>query len=113
MYKPVAGKQSEADAGYSVRLAVNTKENDDSMQGDRNNDCFEHQRNRSGYVEVRGVLYVGLPGDRESQHQGMECEDVEERVESILVKLKKAHEHKGAGEHVSDIENKAAHLEAP
>ena len=38
-----------------------------------------------GDVEMRRVLDEGLPGDRQRQHQRMQREDIEQRVEPVLV----------------------------
>ena len=59
---------------------------------------------------MRGGLNVGLPGDRQRQHEGMKREDVEQRVEPILIELQEADEHQRAGQHMGDVEAQAAHL---
>src|SRR5215471_19597380 len=79
------------------------------MKRDGNDDCLEDKRNRRGYVKVRCVLDEGLPSDRERQHQGMEREHVEQRVEAVLIELEEAHQHQRARQQVSDVEGQAAH----
>ena len=43
----------------------------------------------------------------------MQCKQVEQRGQAVLVKLHEAHQHQRACEHVSDIESEAVHLQAP
>ena len=50
---------------------------------------LEDERDRGGDVEMRRVLDVGLPGDRSGQHQRVQRKDVEQRVEPVLIKLRK------------------------
>ena len=55
--------------------------------------ALKHERDRRGDVEMRRVLDIGLPGDRQRQHQGVQREDVEQRVEPVLVEHHEAHQH--------------------
>ena len=66
---------------------------------------LEDEGDRGGDVEVRRVLDVGLPGDRQRQHEGVQREDVEERVEAVLVEQHEAHQHQAAGEQMGDVED--------
>ena len=43
----------------------------------------------------------------------MQRVDVEERIEPVLVEQHEAHQHQRAGQHMSDVEGEAVHLEAP
>ena len=94
-------------------LAVDAEPHDDPVQRDRDDDRLEHQRDGRRNVEVRRILNEGLPGDRQRQHQRVQREDVQQRVEAVLIELHEAHQHQPAGKHVSDIEDETAHLQAP
>src|SRR5437763_17193740 len=39
----------------------------------------------------------------------MQGEDIEQRVEAVLVKLQEAHQHQRAGEQMGDVEGQTAH----
>ena len=67
------------------------------------------ERDQRGDVEMRRVLDEGLPGDRSRQDKRMQREDVEQRVEPVLVELHEAHQHQRAGEQMGDIEGEAVH----
>ena len=60
-------------------VAVDAEPHDDAVQRHRDDDRLEHERDRRGDVEMRRVLDVGLPGDRQRQHDGVQREDVEQR----------------------------------
>ena len=60
---------------------------DNPVQRDRNDDRFEDQRKRRGDVKMRRVLDIGLPGHREREHDGVQREHVEQRIEPVLIKL--------------------------
>ena len=104
-----AEQHGRADADHVLDLAVDAEPHDDPVQRDRDDDGLEHQRDRRGDVEVRRILDIGLPGDRQRQHQRMQREDVEQRVEPVLVELHEAHQHQRAGQHMRDVEGEAAH----
>src|SRR3546814_10287733 len=82
----------------------------DVCSSDLNDDRLEHQGDARGHVEMRRVLHVGLPGDRQGEHQRMEREDVEQRVQAVLVEQDEADEHQPAGEkrseeHTSELQS--------
>ena len=76
----------------------------------RNDDRLEGEGDDGGDVEMVGVLHVGLPGDRERQHDRLQGEHVEQRVEAVLVEQQEAHQHQAAGEQVRDVEGEALHF---
>src|SRR5262249_28652786 len=94
--QPHADQHGGADADHFLDLAVNAEPDDDPMQGHRNDNRLEYERDRGGDVEMRGALDIGLPGDRQRQHEGVEGEYVEQRVEPVLVELQEADEHQRA-----------------
>ena len=102
-----AQQHGRADADHLFDLAMDAEADDDPMQRDRDDDRLEHQRDRRGDVEMRRVLDIGLPGHRERQHQGMQREHVEQRVEPVLVELQEAHQHQRAGQQMGDVEDQA------
>ena len=63
-----------ADADHRLDLAVDAEPHDDPVQRDRDDDRLEDERDRRGDVEMRRVLDVGLPGDRQRQHQRVQRE---------------------------------------
>ena len=42
-------------------------------------DGLEAERDGGGDIEMRRVLDMGLPGDRQRQHEGVQREDIEQR----------------------------------
>src|SRR5207244_2048845 len=96
-------------ANHLFDLAMNPEPHDYPMQRDWNDDGFEGQRDERSNIEVRGVLYVGLPRDRQRQHEGMQCEDIEQCVEPVLIELHEANQHQRAGQHMGDVEADVAH----
>src|SRR5271165_426260 len=89
---------------------MNPQLSDDSMQRIRNNDRLERERDQRRHVEMAGVLHIGLPGDRERQHDGLKREDVEQRIEAVLIKQHEADQHQAAGQEMRHIEGKARHF---
>ena len=69
-----AEQHGEADADHGLDLAVNAELDDHPVQRHRDDDGLEQQRDRRGDVEVRRVLDVGLPGDRQRQHDGVQAQ---------------------------------------
>ena len=67
--RPMPSSMVGADADHLLDLAMDAEPHDDPVQRDRDDDGLEHQRDRGGDVEVRRVLHVGLPGDRQREHQ--------------------------------------------
>ena len=63
-----------------------------------------------GHVEMVGVLHIGLPGDRERQHDRLQGEHVEQRVKAVLVEQQEADQHQAAGEQMRDVEGEALHF---
>ena len=82
----------------------------DAMEGDRNDDRLEGERNQRRHVEMVGVLHVGLPGHRKRQHHGLQSEDVEQRVKAVLVKQHEADQHQAARQEMGDVEREALHF---
>ena len=62
-------------------LAMDAEPGDDPVQRDRDDDRLEHERDRRRHIEMRRVLHIRLPGDRQRQHERLQREDVEQRVE--------------------------------
>ena len=71
---------------------------------------LESEGDGRGDVEVIGVLHVGLPGDRERKHDGLQREDVEQRIEAVLIEQHEADQHQAAGEKMRDVEGKTLHF---
>ena len=63
-----------------------------------------------GHIEMVGVLHVGLPGDRQRQHDRLQREDVEQRIEAVLIEQHEADQHQAAGEKMRDVEGEALHF---
>src|SRR6202030_509656 len=59
------------------------------------------------------VLDEGLPGHRHRQDQRVQREDVEQRIEPVLIELQEADQHQQAGEQMGDVEIDAAHQKLP
>ena len=74
-----------------------------------NDDGLEDERDAGGDVKMRRVLRGGLPGDRRRQHQRMQREDIEQRVEPVLIDQHEADQHQRAGEQMGDVEGQAVH----
>src|SRR5271165_468237 len=89
---------------------MNPQLSDDSMQRIRNNDRLERERDQRRHVEMAGVLHIGLPGDRERQHDGLKREDIEQRIEPGLIKQHEADQHQSAGQKMRDSEREAHHF---
>src|SRR5260370_28605102 len=88
---------------------MNSETRDEAMKRNGNDDRLKDERNCRGHVEVRRILDIGLPRHRERQHQRMQREHVEQRIEPVLIELEKAHQHQRTCEQVSDVERQAAH----
>ena len=65
---------------------------------------------RGGDVEMRRVLDVGLPGDRQRKHQRLESEHVQQRIEPVLIEQHEADQNEPAGEEMRDVEIEPVHL---
>ena len=89
--------------------AVDAQLPDDAAQRHRNHDGLEQQGDAGGHVQVMGFLDVGLPADRQRQHQGMQGEGVEQRIDPILIQQQEAHHHHAAGQKMRDIEFQTVH----
>src|SRR5260370_7424558 len=83
------------------------------MQRDRNEDPLEDKRDRRCHEKVRRGLDVGLPGHRQRENDGLQREDVEKRVEAVLIEQHEADEHEAAGEQMGKIEAETLHQRLP
>jgi hypothetical protein len=92
---------------------VNAEPDDDPVQGDRNDDRLEHQRDGGGDIEMRRVLHECLPGDRGGKHKGVRSVDVEQRVETVLIELEETDQHQCAGKQMGDVKVDPAHQKLP
>ena len=63
-----------------------------------------------GHIEMVGVLHVGLPGDRQRQHDRLQREDVEQRVKAVLIEQHEADQHQAARQQMRDVEGEALHF---
>ena len=108
-----AGEHGETDADHRLDLAVNAQALDDTPQGDGNDDCLEDEGDGSRHVEMRGILDVCLPGNRERQGQRVQRIDMEERVEPVLVEQHETYQDEAAGQQMRNVEIETVHLEAP
>ena len=102
-----AGQHGGAGADRRLDLAVDAEALDDAVQRDGDDDRLEHQRDGRRDVEMRRVLDVGLPGDRQGQHEGVQGKGVEQRVEPVLRDQQEADQHQPAGEQMGDVEGEA------
>ena len=66
--------------------------------------ALKAKRDEGGDVEMVRILHIGLPGDGERQHDRLQGEDVEQRVQAVLVEQQEAHQHEAAGEEMRDVE---------
>ena len=64
---------------------MDAEAHDDAAERRRDDDPLEDERERRRQEKVRRVLDIGLPGDGQRQHDGMQGEDVEERIHAVLV----------------------------
>ncbi len=64
------------DADDVLDVAVDAELGDDPVQRDRDDDRLEGEGDEGGDVEMVRVLHVGLPGDRERQHDRLQGEDM-------------------------------------
>ena len=58
---------------------------------------------------MRRVLDMGLPGQGERQHEGVQRQHVEQRIQPILVQHHEADQHQASGQHMRDVEVQAEH----
>ena len=75
--------------------------------------ALKTKRDRGGDIEMRRVLHEGLPGDGKRQHDRLQREDVEQRIEPRLIEQHEAHQHERAGEQMGDVEGEPVHFNAP
>ncbi len=108
--EPHSGQHGRADPDRGFDVAVNSELLDDAVQRHRNDDRLEHQGDDRSDVEMGRILDEGLPGNRERQHQGMEREYVEQRIEPVLIQHHQADQHQSAGQRVRNVEGEAVHL---
>ena len=71
---------------------------------------LEGERDGGGDVEMIGVLHIGLPGDRQRKHDGLQREDVEQRIKTVLIEQHEADQHQAAGEKMRDVEGETLHF---
>ena len=102
--QPDAEQHGRTDADDRLDLAVDAEPHDDPVQRDRNDDGLEHQRDRRRDVEMRRILDVRLPGDRQREHDRVQREDVEQPEHAVLIEQHEADQHQAAGQHMRDIE---------
>src|SRR5208283_565582 len=105
-----AGHHGRPDADDVFDVAVVAELDDDAMERDRDDDRLEGEGDEGGYVEMIRMLNIGLPGDRERQHDRLEGECVEQRIEAVLVEQHETHQHEAAGEQMRDVEGEAFHF---
>ena len=91
-------------------VAVDPELLDDAMQRHRNDDGLEDEGDCRGHVKVRRVLDEGLPGDGKREDQGVQCKDVEQRIEPILVQHHEADQDETACQRMRDVKGEAVHL---
>src|SRR5262249_17818842 len=60
-------------------------------------------------VEMRRVLDIGLPGNRERDDEGMQREGVKEAEHAVLVEQHEAHQDEPSGKEMRDIEDEPVH----
>ena len=56
----------------------------------RDQDRLEDERDCGRDVEVRRILGKGLPRNRQRQHEGVQCEHVQEAEHAILVEKQRS-----------------------
>ena len=64
---------------------------------------LKRERDEGGDEQVRRVLQIRLPGNRERQHAGLQGEHVEQREHAVLIEQQEAHQHHGAREQMRDV----------
>ena len=79
------------------------------MERGWNDDRLEDEGDRRGHEEMRCMLNESLPGDRQSENECMEREDVEKRIHPVLVEQEKAYKHQPASKQMGNIEGQIAH----
>ena len=88
-----AGEHGQADADNGFDLAMDAHAEDHAAQRDGNEDGLEDQRDDGGDVEMRRVLDMRLPGDRQRQHEGVQPQHIQQAVRRILVQHQEADQH--------------------
>ena len=104
------GQHGRADTDGRFDIAMNAELLDDAMQRHWNDDRLEDEGNGRRDVEMRRVLDIGLPGDGKGEHQRVECEDVEQGIEPVLIKHHETDQDQSAGQGMGDVEGEAVHL---
>ena len=56
--------------------------------------------------EMRRLLHQRLPGDRNRERDGLQCEHVDDGHDAVLVKQQEAQDQHAAGEQMGDVEQK-------
>jgi hypothetical protein len=56
-----------------------------AVQGGRNDEALYNEGCQGGYKKMSRILNVGLPSDRERQHNGLERENIQAGCDAILV----------------------------
>src|SRR5580704_3744396 len=83
---------------------------DDAVQRHWYHDRLEDKRNRSGHIKMRRVLDEGLPGNGKREHECVQREDVEQRVQPVLVQHHEADQDQPTGQRMRDVKGEAVHL---
>ena len=104
------GEHGRADADDVLDVALDAEPGDDPVHRDRDDQRLEEKRDGGGDVEMRRILHIRLPGDRERQHDRLKREHIEKRVQPRLVEQHEADEHERPGEQMGDVEGEAGHL---
>ena len=108
--EPHAGEHRRTDANDGLDFAVDAEPDHHAMERDRDDDRLEDEGDRRRDVEMRRVLHVRLPGDRQRQHEGVDREHVQEGIEPVLIQHREADEHEPAGQEMREIEGEAVHV---
>ncbi len=98
-----ADQHHRAAADHLLDLAVNLEPAHDAVQRHGDDPALDHEGDRGGDEEMRGVLQLGLPGDREAQHDRLRGEHVQRRGDAILIEQQKAQDHHAGGEQMGDV----------
>src|SRR5262249_4775128 len=108
-YQPHSKQHRRPDTDNLFDLTMDAETYNDPVERHRDDDRFEEEGDRRSHIQMWRLLNISLPGDREREDERMHGVDIEQRIETILVKLQEAHQHEGAGKHVSNIEGNAVH----
>jgi hypothetical protein len=85
---------------------VNVEIDDDPMQRDRDHHRLEDEGDARGYVEMRCVLRMGLPGRRRGQQQSLQGIDLDHAEQPSLIKQREAQDQNAGIESVRSVVGK-------